>query len=87
MVIRPHPASEYPPRRVHDFSPNGLKVIGPFGQPYDQLDGDKALILLEYFKLLDQADKYPTQSLQAMSPQKLLQWKKGTVTNGSHEWH
>ncbi len=44
--------------------------FGPFGKIYDQLDADKTMILLEYFDLLDQADKYLTQSLVDPVPPK-----------------
>ncbi len=45
---------------------------GPFGQAYDGLDENMAMVILEYFGLLEKSEEYPPLRLQATPPEELL---------------
>jgi len=46
---------------------------GPFGEPYEELNENMALVILEYFGLLNKSKKYSPRKLQRTPPQKLAE--------------
>jgi hypothetical protein len=54
---------------------------GQFGEPYHELDENAAVILLDFFDLLDRASHFSPTRLQFLSPEDLLQQSQEKANN------